>query len=243
MVAIDADEMDHLNVTEREMIVKGLGRISYAGGLASEVCRTLQRCMAVMLLPLLLLLPTTAQAAEKLNFVAVIVDDSRSMSFAQGRVGSDPAGLAAFAASQLSRFVPDGTTLGIFTFQSANGELAGPLHVAREITAETRTESYQALSRLLKEQNKAKGLHPYAYGGTPCNSALEAAANWLKRKTGDAPEFTRTVLLLTDGKCTQNFNKATVTRHLKRNAGLAPTALHCVGFGKEARKVEKQFEH
>ena len=205
--------------------------------------RRLESCVTALWLVALLLIPSGAQASEKRNFVAVIVDDSLSMSYAKSRVGSDPAGLAAFAAAQLSRFVPDGTTLGVFTFASAYADAPGPLHVAREITADTRTESFTELSRLLRSQNSDKGVHPYAYPGTPCSTALEAAATWLKKKTGDGPEFTRTTLLLTDGKCTQTFNKATVTRHLKRNPGLGPTALHCVGFGKEARRAESQFEH
>ena len=205
--AFNADKMGHWDVMVREIIVKGLGRISYAGGLASEVCRTLQRCMAVMLLPLLLLLPTTAQAAEKRNFVAVIVDDSKSMSYYK-EVGSDPAGLAAFAASQLPRFVPDGTTLGIFTFdstatknqQTREAKVAQPLHVIKNINDSVRQRSFDILSASLLKQNP-EGFHPYGFGGTPCRDALIAASEWLATETGTDDAIARTVLFLSDGVC------------------------------------------
>jgi hypothetical protein len=95
---------------------------------ASCVPNRFGSCAAALWLVALLLAPSAVQATETRNFVAVIVDGSKSMSFAEGRVGSDPGGLAAFAAAQLSRFVPDGTTLGVFTFASAYGDMAGPQH-------------------------------------------------------------------------------------------------------------------
>ena len=206
----------------------------------------------MMLVSLSLVIPTTAQASEKRNFVAVIVDDSKSMSY-YNEVGSDPAGLAAFAASQLPRFVPDGTTLGIFTFdstatkdqQTREAKVAQPLHVIKNINDSVRQRSFDILSAALLKQNP-EGFHPYGFGGTPCRDALIAASEWLATETGTDDAIARTVLFLSDGVCDgdQALKQSLVYNRLRANKALGPTALHCVGFGKDGTtaKARSQFK-
>ena len=168
-----------------------------------------RRCLGPALLFASMALAGPAGAADT-HTLAVIVDDSSSMSAERGRPGNDPRGIAAFAASQLVRFAPQGATLGIFTFGSiraddVRGVAPEPVFVVRDLAASDRRSRAAEIERVLLDNGRSAGgaldgAHPYWGYETPCLPALTGASRWLRRTAG-AHLGTSAVVFLTDGVC------------------------------------------
>ena len=118
-----------------------------------EIVNILRR----LIWPTLYLLSTIglAHAEDGGNAIAIIIDDSSSMSKEPGRDGNDPEGNAARAAAFRVISEKAGTTLGYFTFGSATIQGAKPLIPAFEVP-ESMTERQKRLKAVikgLKEEN------------------------------------------------------------------------------------------
>ncbi len=111
-------------------------------------------------------------------------------------------GVAAYAASQVFRMAPRDARMGLFTYSSIGRDSKQPLF--KLSNAVRRSELASTVTGVLT--NVPNNRHPYSFNQTPCNTALKAAANWLRTlpKPGDSKVAVKsTIFFLTDGVCSR----------------------------------------
>jgi len=172
---------------------------------------------AAVLLVVTVAVPTlagaTARSQEEATgppLIVVILDDSSSMSV-DPLPGTDPAGTAAFAASQLVRFLPAGTRFRLYTFASltttpgypATGAPLDELIVTEDgrQTLGDRIESALRDTNPKKADPKFGAPHPYWVRHTPCEESLRAVAGDLRANRVLAEAGSVAYVFLTDGEC------------------------------------------
>jgi len=166
-----------------------------------------------------------AQDKRKTHLIAVILDDSNSMSIDEDSVGgapstsaegSDPKGSAAFAVAQLLRLAPEGTHFLVYTYASIR-DAAEPTLLKRTLTGTNRANALQDFVRGIEHNSDAlsragahgHGAHPYAINETPCQRSIETAlsniegnlSNWAGSGLNGAKPTDISVIFLTDGRC------------------------------------------
>ena len=159
----------------------------------------------------------TAHADDTPAHIAIVLDDSGSMSVPD--TGADEKGIAAFAASQVFRIVPEGSRLALFTFASIAERPGNPLYYYENegMKAASRFSAKIAAGRITE---KVKNQHPYNYGNTPCDSALKAGLDWLRQQKTEQPKGRATLFFLTDGGCTPRAKEDVGPATAKRLAAI-----------------------
>ena len=161
-----------------------------------------------------LVVPETSQAnsGTHVSAVAVILDDSSSMSKEHiSKPGNDPKGYAAFMAAARVFSLQPGTQLAYFTFGSQRVQGSTPLFEITVGEKSAQLAQFETIRSALTQQNvtlarkpeakvnwsRDETPHPYWMNRTTCMSTLLAATSWLKGTPGDADE--KKVFMLADG--------------------------------------------